>query len=278
MASVLVIDDVDASRLALVTALAPHYTVTEASSVATALAALTHTHPDAVVLDLCLDADRQPLHDALDRLGLPVVLVSGAQPEQLPAVARTRGWRFAAKPVEPEELVAKVTSAMERGATRRTPTLPPGTRATMAPAPTEAAAAPVPSARQETPPDGSSLRPTADSRPERAQIHDAWSRRLKHMVVALCITGLTLYGQRTGHAVEWYVIAILGALGLGPGAAFDALKKRPGTTAAGLVGLAGLALLGDAAQLPELGAISALGVAALPSVDRLATLTRSSLP
>lgn len=277
MASVLVIDDVDVSRLALVTALAPFYTVIESATVASALAALQRAAPDAVVLDLCLDADRAPLHRRLEELGVPVVLVSGEQPEQLPTIARVNGWRFAAKPVEPEELVAKVTSALERSATRRTPTLPPGTRATMAPAPPELPA-PVPSVRQETPPDGSSLRPTADSRPERAQIHDAWSRRLKHMVVALCITGLTLYGQRTGHAVEWYVIAILGALGLGPGAAFDALKKRPGTTAAGLVGLAGLALLGDAAQLPELGAISALGVAALPSVDRLATLTRSPLP
>lgn len=277
MTHVLVIDDSAAARVALVAALAPHHFVTEAASVATALEALARSTPAAVVLDLRLDADRGPLHRKLLEDGVPVVLVSGDETEHLQAIARTNGWRFAAKPVEPELLVSLVASVIERGAERRTPTIPPGTRPTMAPAPLPAVEAPLPIGV--TPPEGSSLRPGApDTRPERVQIHDAWGRRLKHGLVALCITGLTFYGQKSGHAPDWYVIAILGALGLGPGAAVDALRKRPGTAAVGVAGLVGLALLGDATHLPELGALSAMGVAALPAVDRLATLTRSSLP
>ena len=261
---VLVIDDDPAARLALVAALAPHYTVTEASSVATALAALTHTHPDAVVLDLCLDTDRQPLHDALDRLGLPVVLVSGVQPEQLPAVARVRGWRFTSKPVEPETLVTQVASVIERRRSR-TSTPIPEARPTMAPPAPE-----VPVSTGLTPPEGTSVRPVADTRPAAVQIRDLETRRRLRTVAVLALGALVAMFELRGHALPGEIIAGVVALGIGPEAFVSAIRKRPAVAGGGLAALVALAVLGDATGSHAVSLFSAAGASSLPLVDHLA--------
>lgn len=273
---VLVIDDDAPARLALVHALAPYYLVTEASSVAAALASLARRETyDAIVCDLRMDAPSAPLHDVLEHHRLPVVLVSGVEAEQLPEVARRHGWRFVAKPCDAPALVDAVRRAMDetRASSDRVTMVPRGSEPVIVQSPTSAAAVNeavrdggVPVQRANTPARGSSARAT-----ERAQIHDDWSRRLKHVVVSLCITGLTLYGQRTGHPVEWYVVAILGSLGLGTGAVKDAFTTRPRAAVAGVTALVGLAVAGDVLNVSALGAVSSLGVAALPLADRAAT-------
>ena len=124
-------------------------------------------------------------------------------------------------------------------------------------------------ARETTPAEGSP-RATAPMS-ERAQIHNDWSRRVKHTLIGAMIAGLTWYGQRTGHPVEWYVVAVLGALGVGPEAVKNALTARPKAAVAGVASLVALAVAGDALNVSQLGALSSLGVAALPFVDRAAT-------
>lgn len=81
-----------------------------ASTVDAALAALAAETPLCVVLDLVLGADATPLHTALVRRRLPVLLVSGADPQRLPAVAEPKGWRWLAKPCEPDALVTAVAA------------------------------------------------------------------------------------------------------------------------------------------------------------------------
>ena len=283
-ARVLVIDDNDAARLALVHALARDFTVTEAASIATALQSIA-TAPsryDAVVCDLKMDAPSAPLHDVLSHHRMPVVLISGVESERLPETARRYGWRYIAKPCDPDALVSAVYAAISsaerasRESGERLTVAPSSSPAIIVQSPTSAPA--IESAvrdggvhypRETTPAEGSPRATVPMS--DRARIHDDWSRRLKHVVIGLCITGLTLYGQRTGHPVEWYVVAVLGALGVGPEAVKNALTARPKAAVAGVAGLVALAVAGDALNVSQLGALSSLGVAALPFVDRAAT-------
>lgn len=71
-----------------------------------ALSALTDTTQgyDAAVLDLTLGDHTETLHRALARAGVPVLLVSGRDPEALPAHATLHGWAYLAKPVEASAL------------------------------------------------------------------------------------------------------------------------------------------------------------------------------
>lgn len=278
MPSLLVIEDDPLVRDTLVRTLRPFYDVHEASSVAAALAALRQSTPDVVVLDLCLDREATALHDALSRREIPVVLVSGRDPEQLPSVAEARGWPYLAKPVDPAALRTTLAQALadHPPPERRTPTMPPGTRPT-SPPPATASPAPDPVVPSEAPPpDGTSLRPAPlpDPRSERTQIHDAWSRRLKHVAVAAMVTFLAWRGSPPGHAIEWYVFAILGGLGMGTTSAVEALRKRPGAAVGGTAALVGLALLGDATGVRELTHMATLGVAGIPFVDDLVARVR----
>jgi len=84
------------------------HTVTTASTVTAALALLARRPaPSVVVLDLVLgEEDPARLHEALARRGVPVLLVSGAEPERLASVAEEHGWRWASKPLEPDALLS----------------------------------------------------------------------------------------------------------------------------------------------------------------------------
>ncbi len=110
---VLVVDDDAAARLSLVSPLRESgHDVTEADTVAGALAALAGATPTACVLDLSLDSDAAPLHAALTSRSVPTLLVSGRAPESLPAVADPRGWAYLAKPVAHEALLAGVAALL----------------------------------------------------------------------------------------------------------------------------------------------------------------------
>lgn len=110
---ILVVDDDPAARISLVSPLRESgHDVTEAATVAGALAALAGATPSACVLDLSLDSDAAPLHAALTSRSVPTLLVSGRAPETLPAVAGPRGWGYLAKPVAHEALLAGVSALL----------------------------------------------------------------------------------------------------------------------------------------------------------------------
>ena len=83
------------------------------TSVTDAIATLAAETPTCVVLDLVLGTDASALHAALVRRRIPVLLVSGAEPARLPEVADPRGWRWLAKPCEPDALVSAVASLVD---------------------------------------------------------------------------------------------------------------------------------------------------------------------
>lgn len=113
---ILVIDDAADVRADLVTTLRQvGHSCDEAATVEAAFLALASATYAAVVLDLVLDRDPTQLRAALALRGVPVLLVSGADPERLPAVAREHGWSYLAKPWEPDALVAAVQRLLEGG-------------------------------------------------------------------------------------------------------------------------------------------------------------------
>lgn len=97
--------------------------VREASTVAAALSALDESLPEAVVLDLVLDAPSAALRERLRAAKLPALLVSGAPEADARNAALAHGWDVLLKPFEPEDLLARV----ERLAStpHRRPTMPP---------------------------------------------------------------------------------------------------------------------------------------------------------
>ena len=97
--------------------------VREAATVAAALSALDESLPEAVVLDLVLDAPSAALRERLRAAKLPALLVSGAPEADARNAALALGWDLVTKPFEPEDLLARV----ERLAStpHRRPTMPP---------------------------------------------------------------------------------------------------------------------------------------------------------
>jgi len=263
--SVLVIDDDEAARYLVVHTLRGTYDVGEAATVAAALAALRQAPPDVVVLDLVLDREASELHAALVRRGLPVVLVSGTEPSRLPAEAEARGWRYLAKPVDPDALRAAVEAALDDR--RRTPmptptpTIPPGTR----PA---ATASPVPAAPPDTSTTSAEDGPAPpDTRPAAVQIRDLETRRQLRALCALIVGGLTAYFESRGHTVPGLTVGCVTGLGIGTDALLRAWTKRPVTTAGGVVALVALAVTGDVAGSRAVSHLAALGTGTLGLVD-----------
>lgn len=120
MSNVMVIDD-DAALVTGYTRLltAEGHRVTSALTVSDALAELAATTPDLVLLDYHLDRDSQPLHDALARRGLPVILASGDAPDTLAATATARGWSYLAKPFSGVALRAEMARLVSDDAPAR---------------------------------------------------------------------------------------------------------------------------------------------------------------
>ena len=103
MTRVLLVEDEPLVREALAAMLrdASHDVVAVASAVDALSAMLDPAATfDAAVLDLTLGEHSETLHRALARAGVPVLLVSGKDPDALPAHAREHGWAYLAKPVE----------------------------------------------------------------------------------------------------------------------------------------------------------------------------------
>ena len=97
--------------------------VREASTVAAALSALDESLPEAVVLDLVLDAPSAALRERLRAAKLPALLVSGANESDARNAAIAHGWDVVLKPFEPEDLLARV--ARLSPTPHRRPTMPP---------------------------------------------------------------------------------------------------------------------------------------------------------
>lgn len=97
--------------------------VREASTVAAALSALDESLPEAVVLDLVLDAPSAALRERLRAAKLPALLVSGANESDARNAAIAHGWDVVLKPFEPEDLLARVERLVSTP--HRRPTMPP---------------------------------------------------------------------------------------------------------------------------------------------------------
>jgi len=97
--------------------------VREASTVAAALSALDESLPEAVVLDLVLDAPSAALRERMRAAKLPALLVSGANESDARNAAIAHGWDVVLKPFEPEDLLARV--ARLSPTPHRRPTMPP---------------------------------------------------------------------------------------------------------------------------------------------------------
>ena len=133
----LVIEDQASIRVAAASLLRAHgHDVREAATVAAALAALDDSTPEAVILDLALDAPSAALHERLRECGAPVLVVSGVEEERARGVAEAFGWQLLAKPFEPDDLVSRVASLFPSRRPSRPHVLPP-------PPPAPAATTPV---------------------------------------------------------------------------------------------------------------------------------------
>ena len=97
--------------------------VREAATVAAAISALDESLPEAVVLDLVLDAPSAALRERLRAAKLPALLVSGANEADARNAAIAHGWDVVLKPFEPEDLLARV--ARLAPTPHRRPTMPP---------------------------------------------------------------------------------------------------------------------------------------------------------
>jgi CheY-like chemotaxis protein len=237
--TLLVIDDVDASAAAIAAMLRDGYAVTVAKSVTEALAELAMAPHGflACVLDLSLDAPSARLHEALERLDIPVVLVSGVEAEQLPEVAKAHDWRFLAKPFDAPTLIAAVEQVVSasRPPSRRTRTPPKATAAQ-------------PGAEL-TPPDG-----TPSARPPRAwpeaieALVDKLTRRLLRGGIAVAMVKLQLAGKMSPEMLVGLSICAVGV----EAAVRSVREKKPAVAAAVLIPL----LLGAAGRATGVGWLS----------------------
>ena len=265
----LVIEDDDAVRAAIVAALKNDFTLGEARDVVEAFAELAESAPDVVVLDLVLgSAPTGRLHEALAKRVLPVLLVSGSDYTSLPKVAEERGWPFLAKPFTAESLRRNVLGLLPPP---RAATMPPPGRATKVPdAP--AVEDDAPRARALTPPDA--MPAATGTRSERVEVVDMISRRLLRGFCA-GVVGLLIYAfELRGHSVPGTAITAITLLGFGPDALVSALKKKPAVAGGGAAALVAFALAGDLADVHLLEMVAALGAGSLPVVDELARMTR----
>ena len=111
---VLVVEDYTEARQALIKTL-HGYDCIEAATVADALAAVeANPAPALVILDLRLDAPVAELHATLDRLGIPVIVVSGLATAEVQSAAEAHpGWRWMTKPVDGAALRQMVAQIVE---------------------------------------------------------------------------------------------------------------------------------------------------------------------
>lgn len=253
--TLLVVDDVDASADAIAAMLRDGYAVTVAKSVNEALAALAMAPHGflACVLDLSLDAPSARLHEALERLAIPVVLVSGVEAEQLPEVAKAHDWGFLAKPFEASALIAAIEQ-------RVSASRPPSRRTRTPPRPVAQSGVPNPftlepvggvGGADATPPDGTpSARPsTPVSWPAALDsVVDKLTRRALRGGIAVMMMKLQIAGKMTPE-----LLIGLSLCAVGVEAAVRGLReKKPAVAAAVVIPL----LLGAAGGLSGVGWIS----------------------
>lgn len=246
--TVLVVDDVESNAEAFAAMLRGAYAVTVAHSVSDALAELAQSPHGylACVLDLALDLPSARLHDTLERLAVPVVVVSGAEADRLAdVVAAHPGWRYLAKPFEAPALLAAVEQVVSasRPPSRRTRTPP---RA-VAQSRVEAGGG----AGELTPPDGTpSTKPAAAVSWPAAidSMADKLSRRGLRAGIALMMLKLQLAGRMSPELLLGLTICAVGV----EAAIRGIREKKPAVAAAVVIPL----LLGAAGSLSGHGALS----------------------
>lgn len=253
---ILIVDDHPAVAFSIAAALSPAFAVRVVHTVDDALAALDDA-PAACVLDLSLDRDPAPLHDAL--AGIPVLVVSGLDGDEARATAARRGWRVREKPFTDSDLRAEVGELLAGApppARPSAPALEPQQPAEEPPAP-EPPAAPLPA-----PP----AAPTASDAPLHADwrvaVVDLLSRRALRGGCVLTLSILSIYGMVHHIPVDGLVVGALSALGMGAEAFIGAVRKRPAASAAGALALVALGVSSGLSDITELGAVATAGAAA----------------
>ena len=198
--------------------------VQEASTVAEAMAALDAGMPDAVLLDLSLDAPSAALHSRLRSALLPVLVISGLEEEDAQAAATANGWQLLHKPFDPERLLAM--------ASRLTHPPPPPPRSSredgLPPPPVAPAASPT-----ERPPlEGLSALPSS---------HDPWRDRIRvvldRVIYLVALVSVVVLARQ--HALDVQTVAaILLVAGVRPHNLFELASATRGGRASAAVLLA----------------------------------------
>jgi CheY-like chemotaxis protein len=218
----LVIEDQASIRVAAASLLRAHgHDVREAATVAAALAALDDSTPEAVILDLALDAPSAALHERLRECGAPVLVVSGVEEERARQVSEAFGWQLLAKPFEPDDLVSRVASLLPSRRPSRPHVLPP-------PPPAPAATTPV------APP---TERPPLEALPSLALpgAPDPWRDRIRVVLDRAIYAGALLAVvmlAREGKLDVQTTAAILLVAGVRPHNLFEALRGGGGARGA----------------------------------------------
>lgn len=233
--TVLVVDDVEASADAVAAMLRGAYHVTVARSVGDALAELAQSPHGflACVLDLALDAPSARLHDTLERLAVPVVVISGVEAERLAEVAAAHpDWRWLAKPSEAAALLAALEQVVSasRPPSRRTRTPP---RA-VAQSRVEGGGGGGGGADALTPPDGTPSTRPPRSWPEAIEATvDKLTRRALRGGIALAMVKLQLAGRMSPEVLVGLTVCAVGV----EAAVRSVRERKPAVAAAVLIPL-----------------------------------------
>jgi CheY-like chemotaxis protein len=222
--TILVIDDHPSARAGLVAALSG-YDVTEAATVGEAMEALAAEPFAAAVVDLGMDRPSVALHGLLQRLRVPVVVVSGLEEEDARAAASSNGWRCLSKPFTAEALRAVVEELVGDR-----PGAPRATRPEILPPPSPTERPPVPERTDSGAPAGP---------------HDPWRDRIRVVMDRLLyLAGLAalVHLARAGKLDVGTTAAVLLVTGVRPHNLFEAAQAARGAGAGG-VRAGGFALL-----------------------------------
>lgn len=242
----LIEDNVSYARL-MATLLRQHgHAVNLAHTVDDALTALATSPPAGVILDWRLDRSSTPLLQTLTSMEVPVIVLSG-DPDA-PEEAKKRGWVYLLKGCEPDDILKAVGTLLASVPTR-----------TLVPAPGSPQ-----EGRDSIPPVG-----LARTDPAVAIAHYRWrtTRAAVRLVATVCMSGLTFWFSIKGHEPPLWIMAMIAAVAIGWGAAYETFRKNPRAILGVFFGLLGVFAFSVLAETHILTTVTVALGSLLPAVQ-----------